>query len=179
MDQIVSGEDVRCDDPIEPCETDPNQALCKYKDRVDVYEMPAHLSVGPVVARHIGDRLYRGEYYATQSDAHVTFTQNWDSDIISQMEATHNEMAVLTTYLTDVQGSIDNNGKSLRKTRPIMCNTYYEGGPQGLHRTIPSIRMARESITWNQFPLEGPTAWSEIKLVAKPHVEYRSAAYIL
>jgi len=133
VDQIVNGEDVICNDPIEPCEDNPNQALCKYKDQIDVYEMPAKLSIGPVVARHIGDRLYRGEYYATQSDAHVTFTQNWDSDIISQMEATHNEMAVLTTYLTDVQGSIGPNGKSLRHTRPIMCNTYYEGGVQGLH----------------------------------------------
>ncbi|KAL3933511.1 MAG: hypothetical protein SGBAC_010364 [Bacillariaceae sp.] len=133
VDQIINGEDVVCNDPIEPCDENPNQALCKYQDQIDVYEMPAQLSVGPVVARHIGDRLYRGEYYATQSDAHVSFTEKWDSDIISQMEATHNEMAVLTTYLTDVQGSIGPKGNSLRSTRPIMCNTYYEGGPQGLH----------------------------------------------
>ena len=39
-----------------------------------------------------------------QSDAHVTYVTNWDSDIISQMEATHDEMAVLSTYLTDVSG---------------------------------------------------------------------------
>lgn len=57
----------------------------------------------------------------------------WDEDIISQMEATGNEMAVLTTYLTDVQHSISPEGASLRKTRPIMCNTYYEGGGQGQH----------------------------------------------
>ena len=44
------------------------------------------------------------------------------------MEATHNEMTVLTTYLTDVQGSVGPNGESLRHTRPIMCNTIYEGG---------------------------------------------------
>jgi [Skp1-protein]-hydroxyproline N-acetylglucosaminyltransferase len=80
--------------------------------------MDAPLSVGPVFARHIGYRMYRGEYYATQSDAHVTFTTNWDIDIISQLEATHDEMAVLSTYLTDVQGSIDDKtGKSLRNTR--------------------------------------------------------------
>jgi hypothetical protein len=54
-------------------------------------------------------------------------------DIISQLEATNNEMGVLTTYLTDVQGSIDENGHSLRKTRPIMCNTIWEGGIQGMH----------------------------------------------
>jgi [Skp1-protein]-hydroxyproline N-acetylglucosaminyltransferase len=118
VDQIIEGEDVRCDEPIEPCEGNPNQALCKYKNQVDVYVMDAPLSVGPVFARHIGYRMYRGEYYATQSDAHVTFTTNWDVDIISQMEATHDEMAVLSTYLTDVQGSIDDKtGKSLLHTR--------------------------------------------------------------
>ena len=91
-----------------------SQALCKYKDQVDVYTMDAPLSVGPVFARHLGYRLYRGEYYATQSDAHVSFTQNWDTDIIHQLEATHNDMAVLSTYLTDIVDSIDPvTGKSL------------------------------------------------------------------
>jgi len=78
--------------------------------------------------------MYRGEYYSTQSDAHVTFTKGWDVDIIDQHEATGDEMAVLSTYLTDIVGSIDaRTGLSLRKTRPIMCNTEYEGGGQGRH----------------------------------------------
>jgi hypothetical protein len=133
VDQIVNGTDVKCDEPVEPCESNPDQALCKYRDRVDVYEVRADLSVGPVFARHIGYRLYRGEYYATQSDAHVSFTAGWDDDVISQLEATRNDMAVLTTYLTDVEGSIDERGRSTRDTRPIMCNTGFEGGPQGMH----------------------------------------------
>ena len=133
MDQIVAGEDVRCDEPIKPCAEDPEQALCKYRRQVDVVEMEAKLSVGPVFARHIGHRIYRGEYYSTQSDAHVTFTTGWDVDILDQMEATHNDMAVLTTYLSDIEGSIGKHGESLRHTRPIMCNTVYEGGPQGMH----------------------------------------------
>ena len=33
------------------------------------------------------------------SDAHVTFTKNWDVDIINQFIETRNEMAVLSTYL--------------------------------------------------------------------------------
>lgn len=133
VDQIVDGEDDVCNEPIEPCDQKPEQALCKYQDQIDLYKMEARLSIGPVFARHLGHRQYRGEYYATQSDAHVTYTQNWDADIIEQMEATHNEMAVLTTYLTDIQGSIDDQGHSLRSTRPIMCNTDYEGGSQGMH----------------------------------------------
>eukprot|EP00565_Helicotheca_tamesis_P003537 CAMPEP_0185734394 /NCGR_PEP_ID=MMETSP1171-20130828/22360_1 /TAXON_ID=374046 /ORGANISM="Helicotheca tamensis, Strain CCMP826" /LENGTH=559 /DNA_ID=CAMNT_0028404381 /DNA_START=36 /DNA_END=1716 /DNA_ORIENTATION=+ len=133
VDQIVDGDD-HCDVAIDSCEKHPYQALCMYKDQVDVYQMDAPLAVGPVFARHFGHRLYRGEYYAMQSDAHVTFTQNWDEDIILQQEATKDEMAVLSTYLTDIVGSIDERtGESRRKTRPIMCNTDYEGGPQGMH----------------------------------------------
>ena len=59
VDQIVDGEDARCDAPIKPCDEDPEQALCKYPRQVDVYQMEAELSVGPVFARHIGHRMYR------------------------------------------------------------------------------------------------------------------------
>lgn len=123
VDQIVEGDDV-CNEAIDSCDEMPHQALCKYIDQVDNYRMEAPLSVGPVFARHIGHRLYRGEYYAMQSDAHVTFTQDWDVDIIEQQEATGDEMTVLTTYLTDIVDSIDEKtGRSRRNTRPIMCNT--------------------------------------------------------
>ncbi|GAX23656.1 hypothetical protein FisN_12Hh230 [Fistulifera solaris] len=155
VDQIVDGEDALCNAPLLPCDTHPEQGLCKYKDQIDVYQMDAALSIGPVFARHIGYRMYRGEYYATQSDAHVTYTQDWDADIIEQFEVTKNEMAVLSTYLTDVQGSIDAQGHSLRHTRPIMCNTYYEGGIQGMHlrhgsqpERTPSIKGSPQLQPW-------------------------------
>ena len=68
--------------------------------------------------RHLGYRLYRGEYYASQSDAHVTYVTNWDTDIIQQFESTKNEMAVLSTYLSDIHDAIDPvTGKSLLHTR--------------------------------------------------------------
>lgn len=127
VDQIVHGMDVECDAPIESCQKDPEQALCKFKDQVDVFELEAKLSLGPTFARHLGHRLYRGEYYAMQTDAHITFVQDWDKDIINQLESTKNEMAVLSTYLSDVKGAVDKNGRSLMESRPIMCNTRFAG----------------------------------------------------
>ena len=94
-DQIVEGEDGKCNAPYKPCTDDPTQALCIYKSQLDVFQMDAQLSIGPVFARHFGHRMYRGEYYAMQSDAHVTFTKGWDVDIVKQQESTGNEMAVL------------------------------------------------------------------------------------
>jgi len=133
VDQIDES-DPSCGSPIDPCVNDPNQAICKYSNQIDVLELEGRLALGPVFARHLGHRMYRGEYYYMQIDAHVTFVQDWDIDIINQMESTKNDMAVLSTYLTDIVGSIDEKtGKSLRNTRPIMCNTDFEGGGNQRH----------------------------------------------
>lgn len=69
-DQIVEGEDGPCDAPYRPCKEDPEQMLCKYKSQLDVFQVDAPLAIGPVFARHLGHRMYRGEYYYMQSDAH-------------------------------------------------------------------------------------------------------------
>lgn len=75
--------------------------------------------------------VHRGEYYAMQIDAHVTFVTDWDVDIIKQFEATNNEMAVLSTYLTDIVGSIDKiTGLSKRNTRPIMVSQLFTSASQ-------------------------------------------------
>lgn len=72
-DQIVEGEDGPCDAPYRPCKEDPEQMLCKYKSQIDVFQVDAPLAIGPVFARHLGHRMYRGEYYYMQSDAHGKF----------------------------------------------------------------------------------------------------------
>lgn len=129
IDQIDDGEDIPCDQPAAPCSNNgEQQMLCKYKNHIDVLRVDTLLSVGPVFARHLGHRLYRGEYYTMQIDSHVTFARNWDVDIIDQHEATNNEMAVLTTYLSDIQGALDDKGDSLKEGRPIMCASSYEVG---------------------------------------------------
>lgn len=127
LDQRVNGDPV-CSQPATPCEVDPAQALCKYKHLIDVFEMDAVLAVGPVFARHLAHRHYRGEYFAMQIDSHVRFTEHWDSDIVGQWKSAHNEMAVLSTYLSDIIGSIDPaTHAGIHKGRPIMCQSDYEG----------------------------------------------------
>lgn len=125
VDQTAPG-DTPCDEPFEPCDQKPGQMLCQH--HIKVYRMDSKDATGPVYARHVGYRMYRGEAFAMQVDAHVAFVKDWDESLIHQWEATGNEMAVLSTYLTDVQHSIK-DGVSLRKTRPIMCNSDFEGRP--------------------------------------------------
>ena len=120
--------DTPCGEPFRTCDSDPSQPLCMYAENVKIYEMDARDASGPVFARHVGYRMYRGEAFALQMDAHCVFVNNWDETLVAQWRATRNEFAVLSTYLTDVQGSISTAGDSQRKTRPIMCNSDYEGG---------------------------------------------------
>lgn len=126
VDQTVPG-DVGCLDFEIPCSQDPTQRACQYLDQISVYRMDAQYATGPVTARHVGDRMYRGEFFVMQMDAHCKFVRHWDSLLIDQWRSTHNEMAVLTSYLSDVQGSFTPEGDSTRNTRPIQCNSDYEG----------------------------------------------------
>ena len=57
VDQIIEGEDGPCDAPSKPCKEEPEQELCKYKSQLDVFQVDAPLSVGPVFARHLGHRM--------------------------------------------------------------------------------------------------------------------------
>ena len=148
IDQSVSGTDIPCLTPETSCTSNPEQVLCKYRHLIDYYHLDAQLAVGPVFARHLAHRMYRGEYYAMQVDSHVRFIQDWDVDIVSQWKSAKNEYAVLTTYLSDVHGRIDPvTHVSLNPARPIMCMSDFEGsgdmkhlrhgqqpeGPPGIH----------------------------------------------
>ena len=152
VEQRVEGEDddiiPNCGKPLKPCEVDPKQPMCKYSHLVDVFVVPAVLSIGPVFARHLANRMYRGEYFAMQVDSHVRFIRNWDSSLLSQWESAKNEMAIITTYLSDLTDSIDPvTFENKHPNRPIMCKTDYEGagkmkhlrhgqqpeGPPGIH----------------------------------------------
>jgi [Skp1-protein]-hydroxyproline N-acetylglucosaminyltransferase len=138
VEQRVEGEDddfvPLCGKPLKPCSEDPEQPMCKYAHLVDVFVVPAILSVGPVFARHLANRMYRGEYFAMQVDSHVRFIRHWDSDLISQWESAKNEMAVITTYLSDITNSIDPvTFENKHPNRPIMCKTDYEGNGKLKH----------------------------------------------
>jgi [Skp1-protein]-hydroxyproline N-acetylglucosaminyltransferase len=133
LDQRVNGDPV-CARPAVPCDVDPLQALCQYRHLIDAYEMDARLAVGPVFARHLAHRHYRGEYFAMQIDSHVRFVRDWDVDIHGQWRSANNEMAVLSTYLSDIIGSIEpGTHRGIHPGRPIMCASDYEGAGNYKH----------------------------------------------
>ena len=134
VDQIHQ-KDAPCSiPPGGSCEEHPDQATCRFRDQIDYLTVDSSLSVGPVFARHLGHRLYRGEYFAMQSDAHITFVKGWDLEIIDQWHSANNEMAVLSTYLSGVEGHInEKTGERTVLSRPIMCESDFEGNGNDKH----------------------------------------------
>jgi [Skp1-protein]-hydroxyproline N-acetylglucosaminyltransferase len=127
VDQLDLETDTNCAKPERSCVEYPDDTLCKYSHLIDLYEMDATMAVGPVLARHIGNRLYRGEYFAMQSDSHMEFIKSWDVEIIKQWYLAKNEMAVLSTYVSDVNSHYNaTSGLATTKTRPKMCNTDFD-----------------------------------------------------
>ena len=62
IDQRAENDDVPpCAVPEQPCSEDPSQVLCRFQHLIDRFEVPAFLSVGPVFARHLANRMYRGK----------------------------------------------------------------------------------------------------------------------
>ena len=94
VDQTVPG-DIGCLDIEIPCSQDSSQPICKYRSQISIYHMDAKYATGPVTARHVGDRMYRGESFVMQMDAHCQFVRHWDTKLLHQWRETGNEMAVL------------------------------------------------------------------------------------
>lgn len=135
IDQRVEDDEVPpCAEPEIPCDENPDQPLCKFGHLIDSFPVSAPLSVGPVFARHLANRMYRGEYFAMQVDSHVRFIEGWDTSIVTQWRQAKNEMGVLSVYLSDITNSIDPvTFENRHPMRPIMCKTDYEGNGKMKH----------------------------------------------
>jgi len=125
VEQTVKG-DLPCDATPRPCVDDPDQPVCKYRGNLRITRVPAQDSKGPTFGRHLADRLYRGEYYVLQIDAHMYFIKGWDTEIIRQFTDAKNEFAVISTYPSEAKHNI-HNGVTRIQTTPAICSSSFLG----------------------------------------------------
>ena len=103
--------------------------LCGERRRqLRTVSLDASHAEGPTFPRHVLSRMYRGEAFVLQVDAHTHFVRGWDASLLTQWHATGNEYAVISAYPTDVNGSLTANFDYKRTTRPVMCSTRFERG---------------------------------------------------
>ncbi|KAL7465604.1 hypothetical protein ACHAXS_005916 [Conticribra weissflogii] len=122
---------IPCDQPPESCDIDRDQTLCRLSQNVDVYELDPRVDAGATFLRHIANRMYRGEYYVMQlgTNAEIAVAPNWDEELIEQFEAANNDMAIITTLLSDVDVEVKDN-------RITLCHASYERDDKNARRLL-------------------------------------------
>eukprot|EP00929_Paragymnodinium_shiwhaense_P104241 TRINITY_DN68448_c0_g1_i1.p1 TRINITY_DN68448_c0_g1~~TRINITY_DN68448_c0_g1_i1.p1 ORF type:complete len:706 (+),score=133.09 TRINITY_DN68448_c0_g1_i1:113-2230(+) len=56
--------------------------------RVRILRLPESMALGPFFTRYLNEKLWRRETFYMQVDAHISFRQGWDTEIIDQMRRT-------------------------------------------------------------------------------------------
>mmetsp|Transcript_18046 Transcript_18046/g.54385 ORF Transcript_18046/g.54385 Transcript_18046/m.54385 type:complete len:582 (-) Transcript_18046:62-1807(-) len=147
-------DELRCDYTPKPCKEDPSQPLCAHRGQIRLLRVDAISARGPCFGRHRADRLYRGEHYALQLDAHMYFVKGWDTKIIASWKETRNEYAVLSTYPSEYKGSITEGGESRLSSAPLICRSAFQGDGMVRHEaaqeTLPDPNIVGSS------PVLGP-----------------------
>jgi [Skp1-protein]-hydroxyproline N-acetylglucosaminyltransferase len=72
-------------------------------NQIRVQHIDAREATGPCWARHMTQKLYKGEEYYLSIDSHTRFIQNWDEVLISLSQRCPSSKAIITTYPHDYE----------------------------------------------------------------------------
>ncbi|ETV78557.1 hypothetical protein H257_08063 [Aphanomyces astaci] len=132
----VNPDDLKClDEYCKLAKVEWPDDECKYKSHIRVDEHLADDSRGPTLARHYQQKLVGDQEFCLQLDAHSVFTNDWDVGMMQDWTTLNNEMAVLTTYLHNLNDFIGDDGTNKPPNHlPHICQTMRGGN--GLVRSI-------------------------------------------
>jgi len=108
---------------------DPN--FKKYCNSGQVRVMYVHEpeSIGPAMARYFASKLWGGETYFVQLDAHLRFAEHWDEKYITESKATSNyPKSVLSTYPPGFSGK-EVNQRVDESPGARLCNCKFSDSP--------------------------------------------------
>lgn len=106
------------------CESDFGRAHCE-AGRVRLLQLQEFEAWGPFFARFLASKLWNGQNYILQIDAHTQFRENWDTAFQQMITKTPSyPNSVLTTYPDSFGGSWSNRAAPL-------CGFTFEGAGTG------------------------------------------------
>lgn len=75
---------------------------CPYRDQIRMTRVEASMAQGPVWARSQGSSMIKQEEFCMQIDAHMDFSDNFDSLMMEAWAKADNEYAILSSYVNDM-----------------------------------------------------------------------------
>ena len=99
LDKYGHTEDVPPDDDCHKlfCDSEVGREHCA-AGRVRALHINEDESLGPYAARYFGSKLWFGEQWYVQMDAHMTFLQDWDAISIEMLKKAPSEKPVMSHY---------------------------------------------------------------------------------
>ena len=81
------------------CETERGKTICG-RGQVRNLEIDEPESLGPYAARYFASKLWYGEQWYMQTDAHMTFAKDWDSISIRMLQAAPSDKPVCAEFFS-------------------------------------------------------------------------------
>lgn len=95
-DRIHIGLVEQRDNSDTPCELGPEHA--QYRGQMRVIRLHSSLARGPTYARYMTSRLWQGEQYFMQIDAHLNFIDRWDERLLNMVPHMPSKKFVISHY---------------------------------------------------------------------------------
>ena len=96
------------------------------KDHIRVLNVEESESLGPYAARYFASKLWFGEQWYMQIDAHMTFTENWDAISVDMLQRCPSQKPIITHYPPSHTENF-NNGPAPRICGPVFADDPLEG----------------------------------------------------
>ena len=108
------------------------QGECPFSDQVRMTRVTASSAQGPVWARALGFKMIHDEEFCMQIDAHMDFSDSFDSLLMEAWALTKNEYAILSSYVNDMETMPahipPNRGINNVYEVPHLCMVLFHGG---------------------------------------------------
>jgi hypothetical protein len=108
------------------CEAEGKEICARGQVRVLNIDEPE--SLGPYAARYFASKLWLGEQWFMQTDAHMTFAQNWDQTSVDMLQKCPSKKPVISHYPPADTADLDGmaNEAASRLCGPIFATSDLE-----------------------------------------------------
>ncbi|KAL7438674.1 hypothetical protein ACHAXH_005501 [Discostella pseudostelligera] len=150
---------------------------CPHKNQIFIHPIPAQEAAGPTYARGLLGQDIRTAYeeghmspqdFCMSTDSHMDFEPHWDDKMVDMWDLAKNEMAVLSTYVTN----IDQLGTNLHGVHevPHLCMVIFTSQVR-THATKCATNLPKPKLTnavWGA-GLSFSKCHAELKVPVDPH----------
>ena len=92
------------------------------KGQVRIFNVDESESLGPYAARYFASKLWFGEQWYMQIDAHMTFAQDWDRTSVEMLQKAPSEKPIISHY---PPGHTENLEEMAEKPAPRICGPVF------------------------------------------------------